>query len=396
MSLFQRWFGKSQPIEAEANRYVGLLAGMSVPAPGWWREDVSEQLRNYQSWVYAAVNAIAQESARHRPLAYVNTGQAEHELSPLDFHHPLVRLLEAPNPWMTPWELWYLTIVYLELTGNCYWHVASRQGQTEPAELWIVPTPWVKVVPDPQRFVAGYEVASPNGSKMWFDASEIVHLKYPSPVDPHYGLSPLQANALAIDANTELQRSRYQSFAAGQRPGIVLQTDQLLADATMRRLEERLITKFAGRENWQRPMVLEQGLKASPWTLTPAEMDYLNSARLSRDEIFAIFRVPLPIAGIIENLGLGSDIWFGARTMFCEGTIQPKLDLIGQVLTRDLARRFGADLAIHFPDCSPRNQEQRRKDDELDAKLGLRTYNEIRRARGLPPYADPKFDEPRL
>lgn len=80
--------------------------------------------------------------------------------------------------------------------------------------------------------------------------------------------------------------------------------------------------------------------------------------------------------------------------MFCEGTVQPKLDLIAQALTRDLARRYGPDVAVSFPDCSPRVAEQRRKDDETDAKLGLRTVNEIRRGRGLAPIRDPKFDKP--
>ena len=96
------------------------------------------------------------------------------------------------------------------------------------------------------------------------------------------------------------------------------------------------------------------------------------------------------------DAGLGADIWYGARVMFCEGTIQPKLDLISQVLTKDLGRRFGRDVTIAFPDCSPRNQEQRRKDDELDASTGLRTFNEIRRSRGLRPYADAVFDSPML
>ena len=212
----------------------------------------------------------------------------------------------------------------------------------------------------------------------------------------HYGLSPLQANALTIDANTELQKSRYQSFLVGQRPGMMLQTEQTLSEPTIRRLEEKIQSRFGGRDNWQRPLVLEQGLKASPWTLTPAEMDYLNSARMTRDEIFAMFRVPAPVAGLAENTGLGADIWYGARVMFCEGTIQPKLDLISQVLTKDLGRRFGRDVTIAFPDCSPRNQEQRRKDDELDASTGLRTFNEIRRSRGLRPYADAVFDSPML
>ena len=96
-------------------------------------------------------------------------------------------------------------------------------------------------------------------------------------------------------------------------------------------------------------------------------MDFLNSSKMTRDEILAVFRVPPPITGVVENMGLGADIWFGARVMFCEGTMQPKLDLIGQALTRDLGRRYGPDVAVAFPDCSPRNLDQRRKDDELDA-----------------------------
>src|SRR5262245_27196118 len=227
-----------------------------------------------------------------------------------------------------------------------------------------------------------------------FGAGEIIHLKYPNPLDIHYGLSPLQANALTIDANTELQKSRYQTFLFGQRPGMVLQTDQSLTEPTVRRLEEKVQARFGGRENWTRPLVLEQGLKASPWTLAPAEMDYLNSARLSRDESFALFGVPTPIAGIVGNVGRGADTGYGPRVMPCARTVQPTLDLIGQALTTDLARRLGPDRTIAFGECSPRNQDQRRADDELDAKTGLRTFNEIRRSRGLRPYADPRFDSP--
>src|SRR5438270_4800149 len=83
--------------------------------PGWWRDDQTEQLRNYQSWVYAAVNAIAQEVAMQKPFLAVATGQANHDQVPLAHDHPLARLLEDPNPWMTPCELWYLSVVYLEL-----------------------------------------------------------------------------------------------------------------------------------------------------------------------------------------------------------------------------------------------------------------------------------------
>ncbi|MCZ2340417.1 MAG: phage portal protein [Bacteroidales bacterium] len=387
--------GPEKPLPARVGPLFAAPFGSSA---GWWRDDPSEQLRNYQSWVYAAVNAIAQEVARQRPYLFVNTGQADHEQVPLSHTHPLCRLLDRPNPWLTPWEMWYLTVVYLELTGNCFWYIADRTPEDRrfgtPAEIWIVPTPWVKVEPDAREFVKAYTIAAPGVPGERFTPNEIIHLKYPNPLDPHYGLSPLQANALTVDANTELLKSRYQTFLAGPRPGVVLQTDQMLTDQSVRRLEDTLTDKFAGRTNWHRPMVLEQGLKASPWTLTPAEMDYMNSAKMTRDEILALFRVPPPITGLVENIGLGGQIWSGSRVMFCEGTIQPKLELMAQALTRDLGCRYGPDVVITFPDCSPRNQEERRKDDEVDAKLGIRTYNEIRRGRGLQPFADPRFDQP--
>jgi HK97 family phage portal protein len=379
------------------SRMATLFAPPTIPAfAGFWRNDPTEQLRNYQSWVYAAVNAIGQEVARQKPFLFLNTGQADHEQLPLSHTHPLCRLLANPNPWLTAWELWYLTIVYLELTGNCFWYVAPFEANGAPGELWVVPTPWVRVIPDAKHYVKAYQVVASGVPTETFSTGEIIHLKYPNPLDLHYGLSPLQANALTVDANMELLKSRYQTFVAGPRPGVILQTEQMLTDHTVQRLEEKLMAKFGGRDNWQRPMVLEQGLKASPWTLTPAEMDYLNSVRMTREEIFALFRVPLPVTGLIEHAGLGADIWHGSRIMFCEGTIQPKLELMGQALTRDLGRRYGPDVVITFPDCSPRNLDQRRRDDELDAKLGLRTYNEIRKTRGLHAYADPRFDQPIL
>ena len=131
MSLWTKMTGLLKRRPPADPAIAALFAGPNLTRPaGWWRDDQVEQLRNYQSWVYAAVNAIAQEVARQRPFLYRNTGQADHEQTPLPLTHPLVRLLDNPNPWLTPWELWYLTVVYLELTGNCYWYAApSRSGR---------------------------------------------------------------------------------------------------------------------------------------------------------------------------------------------------------------------------------------------------------------------------
>ena len=301
-----------------------------------------------------------------------------------------------PNPWLTPWELWYLTVVYLELTGNCFWYAAAAGERRTPGELWIIPTPWVRVVPDPTQFVKGYEVAVPGMPTEVFAPDEIIHLKYPNPLDLHYGLSPLQANALTVDANTELQKSRYQTFLAGQRPGMVLQTDQTLTEPTVRRLEEKMQARFGGRENWHRPLVLEQGLKASPWTLTPAEMDYLNSSKMTRDEIFALFRVPPPIAGHGREHGprRGHLVRGPGDVLRRDGPAEARPDRPGADARPGPAVRAGRGdrvprLLAAEPGPAPGGRRTGRADRAAD-------FNEIRRSRGLRPYADPRFDEPML
>ena len=83
---------KPAPPKPAPPKVAGLFAPPYGPAAGWWRDDHVEQLRKYTSWVYAAVNAIAQEAARQRPYLYRDTGPAEHDQEPLPTAHPLARL----------------------------------------------------------------------------------------------------------------------------------------------------------------------------------------------------------------------------------------------------------------------------------------------------------------
>src|SRR5438552_3204701 len=90
MSLLTRVLSALKPAQAAAPKIAGLFAGPSTARPaGWWRDDHVEQLRNYTSWVYAAVNAVAQEVARQHPDLYRATGTADHDRDPLAPNHPI-------------------------------------------------------------------------------------------------------------------------------------------------------------------------------------------------------------------------------------------------------------------------------------------------------------------
>ena len=237
MSLLTRFLKALRPATPKPPppRVAGVFAP-PYPAAGWWHDDPAEQLRNYRSWVYAAVNAIAQEAARHRPFLYLNTGQAEHEQIAAAAHAPALPPARPPQPvadavgTLVSHDRLSGTDRQLR-SGTSRRNRSATRGTACPAKSGSCRRRGCASSPIAAQYVKALSRSpSPACRPRSFGPDEVIHLKYPNPLDPHYGLSPLQANALTVDANTELLKSRYQTFLAGQRPGVVLQTEQTLTD----------------------------------------------------------------------------------------------------------------------------------------------------------------------
>jgi len=247
------------------------------------------------------------------------------------------------------------------------------------------------VVPHPKRFIEGYVVRH-EGAEVRLDAREVVHLKYPNPRSPYYGRGPLQAAAASVDTHEKLKRAEWSAFDHGLLTDLALETDQRLSEAVVERLREQVRRKYAGPENAGRPLILEAGLKANRIALTPREMNFLQSARLTRDEILAIFGVPAAIAGLSEDVNRA--VAEAMDVIFARYCIEPKLRLIEAQLNQDLVRRFDARLFCRFRSPVPADRAQERADMEANLRLGVTTVNEERRRRGL--HAVPWGERPLL
>src|SRR5688500_10840424 len=85
--------------------------------------EAGAQARVYQQspWVYIAINRIA-EAVALVPLRVMQMqGEKKIEVE----RHPLETLLDAPNPFLSRFELFEQTAGILELTGNAYWFLAG-------------------------------------------------------------------------------------------------------------------------------------------------------------------------------------------------------------------------------------------------------------------------------
>jgi len=296
-------------------------------------------------WVFRAVRA-KMHAAASVPIMVRRRTPGGSEPDP---DSPLQRLLDALNPFMSFQDLIETAVAHLELAGNALWtKVGGSAGRRAPKELWPVDPGPISVVPSKEKFIAEY-VFDEEGVNERFAPDEVVHFMYSDPSNPRWGMGPLQAAARAVDTDTEQARWQFGSLRNRAVPdgAFVLKG---LGGEQLEEARGHIRDRATGREHARKPLVLS-GTDVS-WlqlSLSPAEMDFLESRKLTRQEIVAAFGVPLAIAGPLEDTTLAN--FETARRKFWEDEIVPLLRLVETTMQRSLVPDFPdgeGDLEVAF------------------------------------------------
>jgi HK97 family phage portal protein len=301
--------------------YLPWQSGTGVFRP----KNYAEMVEAYRSWVYACASKIASSMAKLKLRLYVRKGRDREEI----FEHPFLDMLRNVNPFMNRFELLELTTIFLELTGNAYWYIAKNKLGT-PAEIWLMHSQFVKVVPDKKEFIRGY-LWEMYGKKIAFSPEEVIHFKYPNPKSMYYGMGPLEAAAWGVDTNDYMQRYEAGLFKNQARPDGVLETEQSLNDPEFKRLQRMWVNAHQGVDKAGKTAILEKGLKYKAVQMSPRELGFLTGRKLTREEICAIFGVPLSKLGIVTDVNRANaeanDYTFQKEVILPKGTrMQEKID----------------------------------------------------------------------
>lgn len=392
-----------------------LVIGVGANHDGRRMQRAAEQVQQHRLWNYVAVDRIASKMAQMGPLvgrvrggrgaavSGVSRAQRQHigrhysfayakpddRIELLPDTHPLPYLLQHVNHRDWWGSFFYELVMFLEHTGEAYIWAIPDKSDGLPAELWVIPTHWVQPQYDiRQKRLTHYKV-TPDGDTARsrpIPADEVIAITYKSPLSKTQGWSPNRAGAEWINNSEQIERSRTASFAEGPTPGVLLELDpEQYRDPSSELLDsirERFTRKYGGTRHARGVMVPPPGIKATPWSRSPEEMDYTDSAGDVRDAVLGLRGVPKAIAGLSADLNKASI--FGANLVFCESTITPRLSYVAGALTEKLARRFGDDLFIWFEDCRPQDDEAEREEVRIDWETGALTPDERRAERGRP------------
>lgn len=376
-----RVFGKRKGVVEddmeEGIRTLRRLTGGGV----WSTEALLEQYRS-SLYVFACISKIAEKVATI-DLELFRVLNSRGDMKEVEVS-PAIDLLYRCNKFQTRSEFWETTIINLMTTGDAFW-VKVRNSSGKVVELWNLRPDLVTVVSDPTLFVKEYRLRKSDGSEVAFATDDVVHFRNPDPISAYTGMSPLKAAQRRVQTEDFATSYQRDFFLNSARPDAVIKNTQLsLTDGQKDDIREGWNRRFRGVGNNSKVAILEGGLEYQQISISQREMDYIESMRMTRDDILAAFKVPKPIIAITEDVNYANAKT--AMAIFLGETIVPIVKRMVEKINEELiAPDFGEEYFLDFDDPTPSNREQELQVYQNGIANGWLLPNEVRELEGYAP-----------
>ena len=305
--LFDRFRRAAAPVpdEAKASAAGHLTTGPVVAWSGagraaWSPRDTASLTRSgFQGNPvgFRAVRLIA-EAAAALPMVLQD---AERRFEA----HPVLDLMLRPNPAQGRAELLEALYAQILLSGDGYVEAVTGGGAL-PVELHVLRSDRMRVVPGADGWPVAYEYVV-GARKHRFDmtggAQPVCHIRSFHPQDDHYGLSPMQAAATALDVhNAASSWSKALLDNAARPSGAIVYKGADGQGAMSADQYDRLVSEMEshhqGARNAGRPMLLEGGLDWKPMGFSPSDMEFQKTKEAAAREVALAFGVPPMMMGL--------------------------------------------------------------------------------------------------
>lgn len=249
--------------------------------------------------VYACVRVISETIASLPLLTYRREGDRGKQRATDDPRYWLLR--DEPNAEQTSLEWLEQMTANLLLRGNYYAiKEASTRGRNAGRVEALIPIAssdvTVKVTDGPRKVILGYEI---NGLPT-IAPSGMLHLRALS-LDGVMGRSVLTDAADTFRSAQAAQEYGRRSMENDATPAVVLKHPDLLDENAAERLKKSWNEMFSGPRNAGKTAVLEEGMSVEKLTMTAQDMQFLETRKLQRQEIAALFRVPVHLVGDLSQ-----------------------------------------------------------------------------------------------
>lgn len=300
-------FGKTEKrdFSPDLSVYLASLGRTGMSATG---TPVNAETALRLMAVYACVRVIAEDIASLPLNVYRRLEPRGKERAP---QHPLYSLLhDQPNPEQTSFQFRETMMSHLLLGGNAFAWKEMAGGRV--TALWPISPHRVSIRRDPTTQELQYIVSPPGYSeRRVLNSRDMLHIPGLS-INGVTGLSPIGVAREAIGLGLASQEFAARFFSNGARPSLVLEHPGSLSAEAHARMRADFEAMHVGLDNAQKVAVLEEGMKANAFSVSPEDAQFVDQRRLSIEEVARLFRVqPFKIGeharstfSNIEHLGI--------------------------------------------------------------------------------------------
>lgn len=305
----------------------------------WSTDNAVQHGYKASTWVYSCVSRIAKTAASVPWKVYRETDEGYEEVP----NHPLELLLKSPNPYMSGQDLFERMVGHLYLGGNAI--LSKVRVNNIVAELWPVMPDGITPIAGTGEFITRYEYEA-NGHKYDIPPEDILHFMFINPSDFYWGLAPLQAVAKSVDTDSEMIEWQKVSLQNRAITDGVFSFKQPLTRDQWKEAREMVREQHQGYNGARTPWILGGEASWTPMSMSPAEMDFIQSRNFTREEICSVFNVPPPMIGLYENATLNNIET--ARKIFWLDTMIPLLEDLKSSFNLGLTPEFGDDIILGY------------------------------------------------
>lgn len=307
--------------------------------------------------------------------------------------HPMLDLLDMPNPHYDGLLMQSALITELLLDGNAYLlKVRSAAGRV--VQLWWAPGSLMepKWPQDGSVYLSHYDY-KPGGMPIRVEVADVVHFRDGlDPRNTRKGLSPLRSLLRELFTDDEAANFTASLLRNLGVPGVVISPKDGGAYAgDLRETKKALTERFTGDRRGE-PIVMGGPTDIAVFGFNPQQMLLRDLRRVPEERVSAVLGVPAVVAGLGAGLDRSTYANFAeAREAAYESGIIPLQRLVASALKRQLLPDFEQDIsefdvAYDLSNIRILQEDENTKAVRLNSLVsgGILTVGEARRDMGWP------------
>lgn len=342
----------------------------------------SEAITANLGWAFTANDAIARPAARVELVLYRRDKKGDRTQL---FDHEVLDLIQRPNGALKGKQMRRLHFSYMNFAGESYELMMKGDKPFEPKKgqlpdsLHILPAHLVE-------FKVGdtYSQSIVKFNNNEYPISSVMRDLNPDPRNPYFGQSIITAAAATIDTDEQMKDWNRRFFANNARPGLIFSTKEEMSEDAYNRWKKQFSDEHTGGENAYKNLLVENG-EAKPYMVNQQDLDFLNSRKFTRDEIFAMFQVSPAVVGMVENAN--RSIMDGAIYTHTINNVLPRIEDWVELQNSSWIQVYDPTLELDFISPLPEDTDTKLKEAAAGTNTWM-TIDETREQYGMKPLPD--------